>query len=380
MASFTKRPNGTWRYRIRYKDKGKFKEVSKSGFKLKSQAAAAAELVKKQLRRGVNVQDAKQTIGEFMTYWLKIRKKQVKASTFTRLQYQTRKYILPKFQFVQLDQLTRHMCNEWIADLSDKVKASTARTIIVTLHSAIRYAVDEDSLLEYNPLDHIKLPKLSHDDKKIKFYTKDQLNQLLDYMRDHQQGTYENSKQYYVLFGLLAHTGLRLGETIALKWNDINGNQLTVDETIHYDYHNHATFTSPKTDSSYRTIVIDKYTQNLLRLQKKNRLEISVRYKNFKRPTGEFKDLIFYTQFGHPLRHSVVRDYMKSVCKAADVPTLSPHAFRHTHAVLLLESGANIKVVSERLGHATINMTADVYLHVTKTMEDKAIEQFANFL
>ncbi|ANK59855.1 tyrosine-type recombinase/integrase [Loigolactobacillus backii] len=380
MASIKQQDNGKWRYRIRYKRDGSFKEVSKSGFKLKSQAQAAAAKLEDRLNKGINVAGGKKAIGDFMNYWLKLRQPEVKASTLTRLTYQTNKYILPTFQFVELDELTRHDCNKWIADLANRVQASTARSIISTFHSALRYAVDEDKLIDNNPLDHIKLPKINYKDKKIKFYTREQLNQLLDFMKTHKDGKWELSKQYYVLFGLLSHTGLRLGEALALKWSDINDDRLTVDENLHYDYHNNASLTTPKTESSYRTILIDKFTQDLLHQQKKNRLEVLVRYKNFKRPSGEFSDLIFYNANGNPLRHSVVRDYMKGVCKLAGVPQLSPHAFRHTHAVLLLESGANIKAVSERLGHATIDMTANVYLHVTKKMETDTIERFSNYV
>ncbi|WP_175393353.1 tyrosine-type recombinase/integrase [Brevibacillus laterosporus] len=64
----------------------------------------------------------------------------------------------------------------------------------------------------------------------------------------------------------------------------------------------------------------------------------------------------------------------------AGVPVLSPHALRQTHAVHLLESGANIKYVSERLGHASVKVTADTYLHVTKKIEDDALSQYERYV
>ncbi|GIM45027.1 hypothetical protein DNHGIG_05760 [Collibacillus ludicampi] len=66
--------------------------------------------------------------------------------------------------------------------------------------------------------------------------------------------------------------------------------------------------------------------------------------------------------------------------KRAGVPVLSPHALRHTHAVHLLEAGANIKYVSERLGHASVKITADTYLHVTKKIEDDALTLYESYL
>ncbi|WP_426451938.1 tyrosine-type recombinase/integrase [Paenibacillus sp. S-38] len=75
---------------------------------------------------------------------------------------------------------------------------------------------------------------------------------------------------------------------------------------------------------------------------------------------------MFHQHDGRWLRTNVVRDYFKAVCKRAGLPILSPHALRHSHAVHLLEAGAETKYVSERLGHANVKVTADTYLHVTK--------------
>lgn len=91
MTSF-KQPgkNGPWRYRIRYKENGKYRELSKSGFRLKPEAQAETAIIEKSLRKGVHVDEGKQTIGEFMDSFLAIRKDQVKQSTYKRLEYQNR--------------------------------------------------------------------------------------------------------------------------------------------------------------------------------------------------------------------------------------------------------------------------------------------------
>jgi len=73
-------------------------------------------------------------------------------------------------------------------------------------------------------------------------------------------------------------------------------------------------------------------------------------------------------------------DYFKVNCKRTDVPVLSPHALRHSHAVHLLEAGATIKYVSERLGHASIKTTADTYLHITKKIEADSMQMYVNYM
>ncbi|WFA22500.1 site-specific integrase [Paenibacillus mucilaginosus] len=95
----------------------------------------------------------------------------------------------------------------------------------------------------------------------------------------------------------------------------------------------------------------------------------------------ELKDnIVFHQHDGRWLRTNVVRDYFKAVCKRANLPVLSPHALRHSHAVHLLEAGANIKYVSERLGHASVKITADTYLHVTKKIEDDALALYERYV
>ncbi|WP_246329052.1 tyrosine-type recombinase/integrase [Brevibacillus halotolerans] len=100
-------------------------------------------------------------------------------------------------------------------------------------------------------------------------------------------------------------------------------------------------------------------------------------YENYK---ATKENIVFHQQDGRWLRINMVREYFKEVYKRAGVPVLSPHALRHTHAVHLLESGVNIKYVSERLGHASVKVTTDTYLHVTKKIEDDALSLYERYV
>lgn len=90
-------------------------------------------------------------------------------------------------------------------------------------------------------------------------------------------------------------------------------------------------------------------------------------------------DYIFSDLKGNYLKQSSYRQYFITICNKTGVPYLSPHALRHSHAVHLLKSGSNIKFVSERLGHSTINMTADVYLHISHKIESESLTQYENY-
>ncbi|WP_254901225.1 site-specific integrase [Tuberibacillus sp. Marseille-P3662] len=190
---------------------------------------------------------------------------------------------------------------------------------------------------------------------------------------------YQHSIQNYVLFFLLSRTGLRIGEALALTWDDIDIDQqtLTVDKTLVYPLNSSAYVSSPKSNSSLRTIKIDDQTVNVLKKHQINRKEIYLRYQNYEQPSN---NIVFHQHNSRWLRTNVVRDYFKTVCKRAGVRVLSPHALRHTHAVYLLEAGANIKYVSERLGHSSIKMTADTYLHVTEKIENDALDMYQRYI
>ncbi|WP_411828838.1 tyrosine-type recombinase/integrase [Paenibacillus larvae] len=88
---------------------------------------------------------------------------------------------------------------------------------------------------------------------------------------------------------------------------------------------------------------------------------------------------MFQNYLGNYLTPSTVRDSIKGNCKKAGVEYKGTHGFRHTHAVLLLESGASIKFVSKRLGHKTIKTTADTYLDITEKIEEDELKKFASY-
>ncbi|WP_235356982.1 site-specific integrase [Bacillus alveayuensis] len=149
-----------------------------------------------------------------------------------------------------------------------------------------------------------------------------------------------------------------------------------MNKTLVYPTNSTPYLSTSKTKASLRTIKLDDVTIRLLKKHRINRNEMYLMYPNYKKPET---NIVFHQHDGRWLRTNVVREYFKEICKQAGLPVLSPHALRHTHAVHLLEAGANIKYVSERLGHASIKMTADTYLHVTKKIEDEALELYQRY-
>lgn len=382
MASILQQKDGTWRYRIRYKTNGVYKEVSKKGFRLKGDCKAAAAIVEAKLKKGVNIKAGDLNVEEFLKTWLEVYKKpHVKASTYRRLERAIRLHIIPEFGNMSLNEINRANAKQWVNSLFlvKKQRVGTVRSNFTVFHDALNTAVYELELLEKNPLDKIPLPKATNENKKIQFFSKAELNTFLTYLETYKPGKYSHSKRYYSLFFLMAHTGLRIGEITALTLDDYDKDSgfINVNKTLTFDDHNNAELTIPKTTSSVRLVKLGKKSKDVLDAYLINQAECHEIYKAYKYPEIDF---IFYNEFGNCLRQSVVRDFFDITCVRSGVPRLSPHALRHSHAVHLLEAGVNIKAVSSRLGHKSIKTTADVYLHLTEKIIDDAVDLYEKYI
>ncbi|ANS46114.1 integrase [Bacillus thuringiensis] len=376
MASFRKR-NDKWEYRVRYKEMGKYKETSKGGFKTKKEAQLAAAKIEAQLAKGTNVNNRQLTFNDYMYEWLDTYKKNnVAPQTYKIYKRNIRLYILPAFGSIRLKDLTRRQYQNFINSLLEKRSKQTVNLIHATIQGALNTAVHEFGILEKNPADRIQIQnrQIIQTNNELKCYDVDELHTFLDFILNKQGGF-----KYYSLFSFLARTGLRIGECLALQWSDINfeKKKLHINKTLLSTQRNEKIiFGPPKNKSSIRILPLDSSTLTLLEKikteQAQNILKNGKYYPNF--------DFIFTHEDNSCMLHSTTIRFLQRACKNGNFRYITLHGFRHTHAVHLLQSGANIKYVSERLGHSTIDMTANVYLHVTKSMEETAVHQYDAFL
>lgn len=374
MASIKQQPNGKWRYRIRYKENGKFREASKSGFRTKRDAQTAANDVESKISNGLNIHDSNILVRDYLKIWLDLKEKQVKKSTLLKINRSFRLYVFPRFGLSKVSDIKRLECVQWVNSLCETLNVDSVKSYVAPFNNALEDAVNEYKIIDYNPMKNLKYPKKEQKKFDIKFFELDELKTLLDVSKNLKENYNRSNYQYFVLTTVLARTGLRLGEALALNWTDIAEGKLSVSKTL-YRENNQDYITSPKTDSSYRTITLDKTTVELLKALKLAKMKFNLADQGY----SLNKELVFSDYTGSPLKQSSYRSYFYKICKLANVPILSPHSLRHSHAVHLLESGANIKYVSERLGHATINMTANVYLHISKKIEKESIAMYEKY-
>lgn len=391
MASFRKRGcvcktkkctcGAKWEYRIKYVDRqtGKRREKTKGGFVSKKEAKLAASAEELKIDQFGFAENGEETISNYFTDWLEVYKRpNVKPITYTLQERNVRLNILPKWGNYRFKDLTRTEYQKWINKLREHYSEGTVRRIHSIFSSAIHDAVHEFRIIRENPIQKIKIPKDTGEAKPLKYFSKKELTTFLDQVKKKQKhAKYQYSIQYYVLFTLMARTGIRIGEALALTWSDLDGEYLIIEKTLVYPLNSTPYLSTPKSKSSIRKVKLDKPTVQLLTRHKINQKEVIMRYQNYKASPDH---LIFHQHDGRWLRTNVVREYFKEICKRAEVPVLSPHALRHTHAVHLLESGANIKYVSERLGHKSVKVTADTYLHVTEKIENESLDLYSEYI
>ncbi|WP_258832656.1 site-specific integrase [Peribacillus frigoritolerans] len=171
----------------------------------------------------------------------------------------------------------------------------------------------------------------------------------------------------YLCFATLAYTGMRLGEMLALKWTDLDFTKKTIRITKTYYNPNNKSIgyqlLTLKTKKSIRTIVIDDGLVALFKAHKREQMKLKMK----QRLIYENQDFIFAENICHP-----------RVMKHLDVDKhIPPHSFRHTHTSLLIEAGAGVKEIQERLGHSDINATMNIYAHMTKNPEEKTSHKFS---
>lgn len=389
MASFRKRSNGKWSFRIRVKDKsdGMWKEVSKSGFTTKKEAQIAANEAELSINNTGIIKPGANQFREFAHHWLSIKEAKVRMNTFETIKYSLEKYIMPKWSNYRLKEINSIEYQKWIQELLELWSVGSVKRYHSIMMQIIDSAVYEHRLLEMNVLKNVHIKKYESDvikesntSEKVKYFTFEQLQIFLQGIGEPvKKAKYQLDKSNYVLFFLISRTGLRLSELAALTWDDIEGDVISVTKAIKWPKEKGlcAYEGKTKTTSSERKIQIDRETVDLLQQHYLNQELVRKKYKYYK---PNIKNLIFPAPDGYWLRPTSTREFMASVCIRKGLPVLSPHDLRHTHAVQCLEAGYDLKTLSARLGHKSIKTTADTYLHVTKKVEVTSINKFESYL
>ncbi|PFA68740.1 site-specific integrase [Bacillus sp. AFS015802] len=361
----------------------KDKQVSKSGFLTKKDAQLAAALFERQFHNDEYIQPSKITFNALSDDWEKHYLQTMKAKESSlRARKIALKHIKNEFGEIAIQKISKKAYQDTIDKLSNEFSTNYVSSIHTSANMVFEYA-KENKLIKEVPTMDITLPKKKKtvadlekgDSIKQKFLEKDELGEFLNIAKN------DGLEGDLLTFTLLAYTGLRAGEMIALKWSDIDfDNQtLTVYRTYYNPTNNKSKYTllTPKTQTSHRTITIDKLLIDLLQLHKEEQDEI----KKENEPFYQDNNFILATNEGYPKTIKAISIRLNRLLKKSKInKDITPHSFRHTHTSLLIEANVHIKEIQERLGHSDINTTMDIYAHMTKNIKKEASNKFGNLM
>ena len=303
------------------------------------------------------------TYRELTDLWLENYQMTVKPQTLVSTRQFLKNHILPVFGDMQLDKIHIAHIQSWVNKLAFKiVNYGVAASINKRI---LQYGVSMQ-LIPFNPAREVILPRPQKAGaNRIKFIDKEDLKTFLDYMERLAPTAYN---YYYdsVLYKLLLATGCRYGEAVALEWSDIDFNSATISITKTYNRIVKQVGT-PKSKAGIRTISIDNKTILMLK-QYRNRQR-----QAFMEIGSPAPALVFSTTISQYPNSDARTKSLRYRCKEAGIPQFTFHAFRHTHASLLLNAGISYKELQHRLGHATLAMTMDTYSHLSKDKEKEAV-------
>jgi integrase len=308
---------------------------------------------------GTFIEPSNATVAEYLRKWLVASARpRVRERTAEDYEHHIERHLIPAFGLRKLSQLKPAEIQKLYGYMLDRGLAPrTIRYVHSTLRSALAQAVKWGELAR-NPADLVDLPRQERRERRV--LTRAETARLL---------TAAKGTRWYALWVLLATTGVRPGEALALKWSDWEDHQLRVQRSLNRSRSGWR-LEETKTDRSRRTVYLSRTTGEVLATHRAKQAEEML-------ASGEEYDrelnLVFANSRGQPLDYrTTVRRHFKPLLAAAGLPMIRPYDLRHTHATHLLMANVHPKVVSERLGHASTVMTMDVYSHVLPDMQEQA--------
>ncbi len=346
---------------------------------------------KYEMEHGIYLNAQHMTMDTFFQTWIReIKENTVKANTLSVYMEIYKIHIAPNLGKMQVSSINKLMIQRLLNNMSKSgLSANTLAKTKAILYSIFKEAM-ENRMISYNPCENITIRR---DKTERRVLTYDEQKIFLE--------TIQGSR-YEMLCILGLSTGLRIGELSGLRWSDIDfeNKTLTVERTYIYlhDVNNHQmqdVFHSPKTKNSCRTIRLLDSTLTLLKQHKtKQDREKATAGKNWC-PVEGGEELVFTTKTGGPVRGlnvaETLNNYVRKINKREELlaakekrepvifERITPHTLRHTFATRAFESGIPPKVVQQILGHSSLEMTMDLYTHVTEDVQSKEIQKLEMF-
>lgn len=364
----------SWSYVLRVPDpvSGRTKPKWVGGFETQEGALLARDEARVSLRKRTYVPPSERTVTEFIHTWLfTIHRQQLKPTTFHSYEKIVRNHIIPGLGAIKLSDLkpsdVQRFYSETVSKQGGNGKPLTPRTAQYAgaiLKKALKYAVEVEGVLSFNPASRVPLPKTVSDVPTP--WTFRELREFLEHAKSH---------RLFFFFRLSAYTGARRGELLALKWSDFDGKAITISKSRALAGKGVVEQNSTKGGKGgQRRVALDPETIQLFTEHRKRQMEERLLMGSSWVETG----YVFVQENGEPLDIGTPTHLFGKLSKKAGLRTIRLHDLRHLHATELLRLGEPLHVVSDRLGHKDPMVTATIYAHVSNEQGESASNTFAN--
>jgi integrase len=347
---------------------------TKGGYATRREAQAAMSRVAVSVEEQSHVASSRLIVRDYLTKeWLPAIEHTIRPTTYQSYVSHVECHILPTLGSTPLQKLAPAQINALYAKLTIAGKrngkgltALSVRHVHAVLHRSLKDAVRWGRLAR-NPADLADPPRVTAQGHELRTWSAEQLAAFL-----HSQ----LNDRLYALWHTLAMTGLRRGEALGLRWEDVDleAGRLAVRRAL-VPCGREVLVSEPKTARGRRVVALDPETVEVLKRQAACQLQ-----EQHGSAARTDTDLVFTGADGTALHPEVVSHLFRKAVKEAMLPEIRLHDLRHTHATLALRAGIHPKVVSERLGHATVSITLDTYSHAIPAMQEEAAAKIAGLV
>lgn len=362
-----------WSYVLRVPDNktGKTKPKWVGGFESERLAKIARDKARVAIANRDYATPGKLTVGEFLLSWIDNHDKRLKPTTAHKYRQLIRLYLIPQLGSVKITDLRpTHIENFYSYYTTNNgvngqvLAPSTVAQCGAILKKALKYAVEVEGLMSFNPATRVPLPKGAG--KSNNPWSMDELNSFLDVASEH---------RLYFFFRLSAFTGARRGELLALRWSDFDGKSIMITKSrlevagVAFEQ-----LSTKGGSNGQRRVILDSETIDLFNSHRKRQLQERILIGEH----WQDGDFVFTQENGLPLDPGTPSHLFGKMIKKAGLRNIRLHDLRHLHATELLRLGEPLHVVAQRLGHRDAMVTATIYAHVSNEQDETASQKFAN--
>jgi len=357
-GTITRRKDGRWQASLQVDGRrrtvyGRTRaEASSKLDELKQQAATA----------GAVPSPGRRTLNDLLDVWLDTKGPALKPRTLSDYRLACERYLRPTLGPLRLGRVTPDRVQRLLTRYQKRGQHRTALRIYRTLSQALDLAV-RWSWLASNPCKRVDTPRYRPERKEV--WTVKEVRVFLGETENH---------WLHPLWFLAVYTGCRLGELLALTWEDVDfpSAAVRVSKSVQR-IAGRRVVTTPKTRAGVRRIALPAEVFGVLAehrsIQAKRRLRMG--------QTWQGEELVFTSRAGRPLAHSTVEWCTSRECQRLRLPPMTPHGLRHLSASLLLAEGLSLPAVSQRLGHANSAITMSTYAHALHGDDQAAAQAIA---